>query len=129
MIDILYATAIMLAAQIAPDDAPRHGRGAGMSANPYVRTQADRDAAADRGMKLLDKRQNNLHPRAQLQALRRKAAIAIGKADRMYEHAHLYDDPAAQRTLARAQSQRAIDCTEAMVRLNAEHGLGYPVPR
>lgn len=86
-------------------------------------------AAAERGMKLLDKRQNNLHPRGQVQALRRKAAIAIGKADRCEEHAHLWPDPDAQRDQARKYRQRAIDCTEAMVKLNADHDLGYRVPR
>lgn len=85
--------------------------------------------AAERGMKLLDKHQRSLHPRGQVQALRRKAAIAIGKADRCEEFAHLWDDPAAQRRKAAEYRRRAVDCTEAMVWLNAEHNLGYPVPR
>lgn len=87
--------------------------------------------SAARGMKLLSNQHLKLHPRAQVQTLRRVAVRAIGKADWNEELAATYPDdatyqvdPAEQRKLR----AKAEDALAAAIWLNNEHSLGYPVP-
>ena len=85
--------------------------------------------AAERGLKRLSPQHRKLHPRAQVQALRKMAAIALGKADRCEQYAHLHSDPLHARQQAARYRAKAVECTEAMVKLNTDHDLGYRVPR
>lgn len=78
--------------------------------------------AAARGLKLLSKHNRSLHPRAQVQSLRRSAVRALGQADRAVQFSGDHERAAKLRT-------KAADATEAMLWLNTEHSLGYPVPR
>lgn len=101
------------------------------------------------GLKLLSAKHRRLHPRGQVQTLRRIAVRAISKAD-WYEElarrdeAHVrteeefeygsYDPlaPAEARRLRTDQAPlraKANDALAACLYLNRVHGLGYPVPR
>lgn len=82
---------------------------------------------AERGMKLLSKKVRGLHPRAQVQSLHRIATRALGQADRAIQYIDLAKDPAEARADAAAKRQKAEDAAAAMIRLNADHNLGYPV--
>lgn len=97
------------------------------------------------GLALLDAKHRRLHPRAQVQTLRRIARRAICRADWMRELADQYEDTldgfddaaqASRRHLAaecRAEipglEHRARVALAAMLHLNVEHHLGYNVPR
>lgn len=97
--------------------------------------------AAERGLALLAKRQRTLHPRAQVQTLRRIAVRAMNEVDRSSAYLRQFGingfdtapDPAAAMLAERQRigklRAKAVDATEAMVKLNADHTLGYPVPR
>ena len=61
----------------------------------------------ERGLKMIPKKTRRMHPRAQVQSLRRIANLALTKGN----------------------TQRAQDALAAMRYLNSEHDLGYPVGR
>lgn len=81
-------------------------------------TKHDPELAAE-GMRLLPRKVRNLHPRAQVQSLRRIATRALGQADRTRQYTP--EDAAGAAKLDR----KALVATEAMKALNAEHALGY----
>jgi hypothetical protein len=91
-------------------------------------TTYDADLAAA-GIKLLSKKdREHLHPRAQVQKLRRIAVRATNKADwngelaAQYPGDEMYATDPEEQTKLRLKARQA---TEAMCLLNAEHGLGY----
>lgn len=85
---------------------------------------------AARGLKLLSARHRTLHPRAQVQTLRRIAARSLSAADWQVELAQRHPDlcPLDQAKVDRLQA-KAFDAIEACLWLNQEHELGFPVPR
>lgn len=82
-------------------------------------------AAAERGMKLLPKRNRTLHPRAQVQSLRTIAVRATKKADWLIELGQQSPEFAAKPEEIAKLRRKASDAVEACCKLNAEHGLGY----
>lgn len=84
--------------------------------------------SAKRGLKLLSARHRKLHPRAQVQTLRRVAVRALNKADWQEQLARESNGawPADPKEVAELRT-KAADATEAMLYLNRSHSLGYPV--
>lgn len=91
--------------------------------------------AAARGLKLLSVKNRRLHPAAQVRSLHRIATRALSDADwiegiptRNNPHPPQGFTTAADHARARAQRAKAADAVEAMVWLNQQYALGYPVP-
>lgn len=99
--------------------------------------------SALRGLKLLSKQHRKLHPRAQVQTLRRIAVRATGKADWNEELAARYASSDSDYEVGYASSDsdyevdqdeqrklraKAEDAMEACIYLNHAHALGFPVP-
>ena len=76
--------------------------------------------AAARGLKGLTKRQKSLHPRAQVQSLRRSAKILMGNAESTLKHS-------GNKAKAAEYGKRIADKMAAAEHLNRTHKLGYNV--
>lgn len=97
------------------------------------------DEQVQRGLKLLSAKHRKLNPRAQVQTLRRIAVRALSDADwregiptKQNPHPPNREWCAAhtdewEREHVAKQRQKAADAVAAMVWLNREHHLGYPV--
>lgn len=68
-------------------------------------------------------------PYQRVRSLVRSAKIHMGKADAIRQYERLYDGTnVAAFAEADVHEQKAVDAVKEAIRLNDEHGLGYPVP-